>query len=109
MEEPSKFIFKDHPLNYIKGLSIESDNWRWDFEDFWDRGDNLLYPPYPKIGSGRRYSEFSCPRGPLTIFVPLYMLGLEPKTCGDRTMRGLFGRYSPVSLNYIIISISYLI
>ena len=26
MEEPSKFIFKDHPLNYFKGLSIESDN-----------------------------------------------------------------------------------
>ena len=26
----------------------------------------------------------------------LYMLGIEPETCGDRKVRGLPGRYSPV-------------
>ena len=39
MEEPSKFIFKDHPLNYIKGLSIESDNGDGSLKNFEDRGD----------------------------------------------------------------------
>ena len=87
-------------------------SWRLGFEDFWDReglGITFWTPPYPKIGSGKRYSQFSLPRSPPPTFVPLYMLGLEPETCGDRMVRGLSRSYRPVFLNYIMISISYLI
>ena len=75
----------------LRGLSILSDNggMGMGFEVFWDQGDrdNLLDPPYPKIGGGRIYSEFSRPRGPPLTFVPLYLLGLEHETCGDSTVR----------------------
>ena len=59
-------------------------------------GITFWAPPYPKIEGGRIYSWFSLLRGPHPP-LPLYMLVLKPKTCGDRTVRSLPGRYSPVS------------
>ena len=86
----------------IKGLSIESDSgvmemelWRF----FLGLGITFWAPPYPKIEGGRIYSGFSLPRSPPPIFASLYMLGLEPETCRDRTVRSLPGRYSPVSFD----------
>ena len=38
--------------------------------------------------------------------LPMYMLGLEPETCGDRTVRGLPGKYSPVSKHLFIFTLS---
>ena len=111
-------IFKTNQLfqNYLKilrfinsvfkGLSIESDNGECGFEGFWEsRGivDNLLGPPYPKRGGGKIYNGFSHRRGLPPIFTTLYMLWLEPKTCGDIKWGGLLGKYSPVSNSVFII------
>ena len=79
-------------IQKIKGLSIESLLWGngdgalkvFGIEGDWD---NLLGPPYPKIGGGRIYSGFSRACGPPLTFAPLYMLGLEPETCGEETGR----------------------
>ena len=60
-------MIKFRTLLNIKGLSIESDNevMGWEFEGFGIEGieDNLLGPPYPKIGDGRIYNGFSRPPG----------------------------------------------
>ena len=95
-------------LFIIKGLSIESLLWgNGDgalkvFGDQGGLGITFWAPLYPKIGGGKISSEFSRARGLHLTFAPLYMLGLEPETCGDRTERGLPGRYSPVSNLFII-------
>ena len=72
-------------------------------------GYNLLVPHYPKIGGRRIYSGFSSPHGSTSIFALLYMLGLEPDICGDRTVRGLPGRYSLISAKNIIFLFFYFI
>ena len=65
------------------------------FEDYGIE-DILLVPPYPKIGGGKIYSGF-CVRAIPTHLCTSVMLGLEPESCGDRTVRGLPGKYLPVS------------
>ena len=62
----------------------------------------VVFTPVPPPGGlGGRYrrehSRFLHPRGPSPTFTPLYMLGLEPETCGNRTLRGLLRRNNLVS------------
>ena len=95
----------------VKGLSIELLLWVmrmgfWRLLGIEGIGITFCAPPYPKIGGGRIYIRFSCARGLLLTFAPLYMLGFEPETCGDRTVKGLLGRYSPVSMLNVIIESS---
>ena len=84
----------------FKGLSIESDNGDVALKFFEGQrrlGIIFWVSPYPKIGGGRIYSGFSHLRDHPPTFTSLHLLGLELKTCGNRTVRGLPGRYSPFS------------